>query len=258
MNKKSLPIVEADNITKIYGQKGEKSYSALKGVSFKVQPGEFIGIMGASGSGKTTLLNILTTLDQPTGGSVKINGKDITKLKGNDIADFRAKKIGFIFQDFNLLENLTNSENIALPLALQNVNKKQIQPRIQRLAEQLSITGIMNNYPNEISGGQKQRVAAARALISEPTMIFGDEPTGALDSSSTTDLLEMMITINQQQNVPILMVTHDPLSASYCQRILFIQDGKIGQELKSNGKTRKQFYQEILDDLGAFQSQGEK
>ena len=258
MNKKSLPIVEADNITKIYGQKGEKSYSALKGVSFKVQPGEFIGIMGASGSGKTTLLNILTTLDQPTGGSVKINGKDITKLKGNDIADFRAKKIGFIFQDFNLLENLTNSENIALPLALQNVNKKQIQPRIQRLAEQLSITGIMNNYPNEISGGQKQRVAAARALISEPTMIFGDEPTGALDSSSTIDLLEMMITINQQQNVPILMVTHDPLSASYCQRILFIQDGKIGQELKSNGKTRKQFYQEILDDLGAFQSQGEK
>ena len=251
-------IVSAKNIKKIYGRKGEKQYEALKGVSFDVHAGEFVGIMGASGSGKTTLLNILTTLDQPSEGTVEIDGQNITNLKGNDVADFRAKKIGFIFQDFNLLENLTNSENIALPMSLQNVPMSKVQPQIKRLAEQLSITGILDKYPNEISGGQKQRVAAARALISQPAILFGDEPTGALDSASTTDLLEMLTTVNQQQNVPILMVTHDPLSASYCQRILFIQDGQIGQELKRGNQSRQEFYQQIIDDLGAFQGQGAK
>ena len=251
-------IVSAKNIKKIYGRQGEKQYEALKGVSFDVHAGEFVGIMGASGSGKTTLLNILTTLDQPSEGTVEIDGQNITNLKGNDVADFRAKKIGFIFQDFNLLENLTNSENIALPMSLQNVPMSKVQPQIKRLAEQLSITGILDKYPNEISGGQKQRVAAARALISQPAILFGDEPTGALDSASTTDLLEMLTTVNQQQNVPILMVTHDPLSASYCQRILFIQDGQIGQELKRGNQSRQEFYQQIIDDLGAFQGQGAK
>ncbi|GKS82200.1 ABC transporter ATP-binding protein [Ligilactobacillus pabuli] len=251
-------IVSAKNIKKIYGRKGEKQYEALKGVSFDVHAGEFVGIMGASGSGKTTLLNILTTLDQPSEGTVEIDGQNITGLKGNDVADFRAKKIGFIFQDFNLLENLTNSENIALPMSLQNVPMAKVQPQIKRLAEQLSITGILDKYPNEISGGQKQRVAAARALISQPAILFGDEPTGALDSSSTTDLLEMLTTVNQEQNVPILMVTHDPLSASYCQRILFIQDGQIGQELKRGNQSRQEFYQQIIDDLGAFQGQEAK
>lgn len=251
-------IVSAKNIKKIYGRQGEKQYEALKGVSFDVHAGEFVGIMGASGSGKTTLLNILTTLDQPSEGTVEIDGQNITNLKGNDVADFRAKKIGFIFQDFNLLENLTNSENIALPMSLQNVPMSKVQPQIKRLAEQLSITGILDKYPNEISGGQKQRVAAARALISQPAILFGDEPTGALDSASTTDLLEMLTTVNQQQNVPILMVTHDPLSASYCQRILFIQDGQIGQELKRGNQSRQEFYQQIIDDLGAFQGQEAK
>lgn len=251
-------IVSAKNIKKIYGRKGEKQYEALKGVSFDVHAGEFVGIMGASGSGKTTLLNILTTLDQLSEGTVEIDGQNITGLKGNDVADFRAKKIGFIFQDFNLLENLTNSENIALPMSLQNVPMAKVQPQIKRLAEQLSITGILDKYPNEISGGQKQRVAAARALISQPAILFGDEPTGALDSSSTTDLLEMLTTVNQEQNVPILMVTHDPLSASYCQRILFIQDGQIGQELKRGNQSRQEFYQQIIDDLGAFQGQEAK
>ena len=248
-------IVSARDIRKIYGHKGEKQYEALKGITFDVKAGEFVGIMGASGSGKTTLLNILTTLDQPTQGTVEINGQDITSLKGNAVADFRAKEIGFIFQDFNLLENLTNSENIALPLSLQNVAAAEIKPQIEKLAKQLSIQEILAKCPNEISGGQKQRVAAARALVSQPAILFGDEPTGALDSSSTTDLLEMLNEVNQQQNVPILMVTHDPLSASYCQRILFIQDGKIGQELKRGSQTRKQFYKQIIDDLGAFQGQ---
>lgn len=251
-------IVSAKNIRKVYGRKGEKQYEALKGISFDVKAGEFVGIMGASGSGKTTLLNILTTLDQPTEGSVEINGQNITGLKGNEVADFRAKQVGFIFQDFNLLENLTNSENIALPLSLQNVSMTKVQPRIKELAQQLSIDGILEKYPNEISGGQKQRVAAARALISQPAILFGDEPTGALDSASTTDLLEMLTSVNQQQNVPILMVTHDPLSASYCQRILFIQDGRIGQELKRANQTRQQFYQQIIDDLGSFQGQEAK
>ncbi|GBG93666.1 antimicrobial peptide ABC transporter ATP-binding protein [Ligilactobacillus salitolerans] len=249
------PIVSAKNIRKTYGKKDEKKYEALKGVNFEIQPGEFVGIMGASGSGKTTLLNILTTLDQPTEGQVEINGKNISELSGNAVADFRANEIGFIFQDFNLLENLTNRENIALPASLQNVSTAKIAPQIEQLAAQLSITDLLDKYPTEISGGQKQRVAAARALINQPAILFGDEPTGALDSASTTDLLELLTDINQQQNVPILMVTHDPLSASYCQRILFIQDGQIGQELQRNGQTHQQFYQEIIEKLGAFQSQ---
>lgn len=252
---KNQPVVSAKDIRKTYGHKGEKQYEALKGISFDVQPGEFIGIMGASGSGKTTLLNILTTLDQPTAGSVAINGRDITNLSGNDVADFRAQEIGFIFQDFNLLENLTNRENMALPLSLQNVAMAKVKPQIDKIAQQLSITEILDKYPNEISGGQKQRVAAGRALVSQPAILFGDEPTGALDSASTTDLLEMLTDVNQQQNVPILMVTHDPLSASYCQRILFIQDGKIGQELKRGQQTPKQFYQQIIENLGTFQGQ---
>lgn len=249
------PIVSAKNIRKTYGKKDEKKYEALKGIDFEVQPGEFVGIMGASGSGKTTLLNILTTLDRPTEGQVEINGKNISDLNGNAMADFRANEIGFIFQDFNLLENLTNRENIALPASLQNISSAKIAPQIEQLAAQLSITDLLDKYPTEISGGQKQRVAAARALINQPAILFGDEPTGALDSASTKDLLELLTDINQQQNVPILMVTHDPLSASYCQRILFIQDGQIGQELQRKGRTHQQFYQEIIEKLGAFQSQ---
>lgn len=246
------PVVSVRDLHKTYGKAGEKQYEALKGITFDVTTDEFVGIMGASGSGKTTLLNILATLDEPTSGEVEINQQVLTNLKGNQIADFRAKQVGFIFQDFNLLENLTNYENIALPLSLQNISRKKAQPEVQRVASQLNIESLLEKYPTEISGGQKQRVAAARALISHPAILFGDEPTGALDSNSARDLLEMLATVNHDQHVPILLVTHDPFSASYCQRILFIKDGKIGQEIRKGTQTRQQFYQAILDTLGTF------
>ncbi|WP_300559753.1 ABC transporter ATP-binding protein [Companilactobacillus sp.] len=245
-------IVEVNNIEKIYGKANEKQFKALSDVNFEVQPGEFVGIMGASGSGKTTLLNILSTLDTPTSGEVKIAGEDITKLNNNEMADFRANKIGFIFQDFNLLENLTAYENIALPLALQNRKPSDIKPAVMSISEKLGLTDILNHYPTELSGGQKQRVAAARALVHGPEIIFGDEPTGALDSKSARALMDTMTKINHEDNVSILLVTHDPFSASFCDRILFIKDGEIGQELKNEEHSRGEFYQEILDSLGTF------
>lgn len=246
-------VVQLHDITKTYGKKGEKQYQALKGVSFNVAPGEFVGIMGASGSGKTTLLNILSTLDKPTTGSVAINGTDITKLKGDKLADFRANEVGFIFQDFNLLESLTARENIALPLALQNVSAKKSAAAVESIAQTLGIAEILDSYPTEISGGQKQRVAAARALVHEPAILFGDEPTGALDSDSARELLAMMRDLNEQQHISILLVTHDPFSASYAKRILFIKDGVIGKELVRGEKSREEFYGEVLNELGTFQ-----
>lgn len=243
-------ILKVEQVTKTYGKKNEKQYQALKGVDFSVEKGEFVGIMGASGSGKTTLLNILSTLDQPTSGNVFVNNQDITALKKNEMADFRGREIGFIFQDFNLLENLTNRENIALPLSLQNVKAKEIDEKVDRIASRLGIGQILDKYPAEVSGGQKQRVAAARALVHNPAILYGDEPTGALDSKSATELLETMADLNQKDQVSILMVTHDPFSASYAQRILFIKDGRIGKELKKENKTNKEFYQEIIAELG--------
>ncbi|MDT3391883.1 ABC transporter ATP-binding protein [Loigolactobacillus coryniformis] len=243
-------IVAVTDVRKVYGKANEKQYEALHDVSFQVQAGEFVGIMGASGSGKTTLLNILSTLDQPTSGSVKINQQEITHLRGNQLADFRAKEIGFIFQDFNLLENMTAYENIALPLSLQNISAKKARPLIEKIAATLGISEILNNYPTEISGGQKQRVASARALVHQPSILMGDEPTGALDSKSAKSLLDTMTKLNQQQQVSILLVTHDPFSASYCQRILFIKDGQIGQELKRGDRSKEAFYQDILGVLG--------
>ena len=215
-----------------------------------MEKGKFVGIMGASGSGKTTLLNILSTLDKPTTGSVYVNGQDITKLRKNEMADFRGKEIGFIFQDFNLLENLTNRENIALPLALQNVKSRMINDRVDAIASRLGIEQILNKYPAEISGGQKQRVASARALVHNPAILYGDEPTGALDSKAATELLETMADLNHKDHVSILMVTHDPYSASYAQRILFIKDGRIGKELLKENKINEEFYQDIIAELG--------
>ena len=243
-------VVQVDNVTKVYGKRDEKKYEALKGITFDVKQGEFVGIMGASGSGKTTLLNILSTLDQPTSGKVLINGRNITDLNKNQMADFRGQEIGFIFQDFNLLDNLTNQENIALPLSLQNVKSREIEPKVDKIASRLGIKEILAKYPAEVSGGQKQRVAAARALVHDPSILYGDEPTGALDSDSATELLETMKDLNEKDKVSILMVTHDPYSASYAQRILFIKDGKIGKELNRNDKNREEFYQEIITELG--------
>ncbi|MGO2637833.1 MAG: ABC transporter ATP-binding protein [Enterococcus viikkiensis] len=243
-------IVTVDEVRKTYGKGSQKKTEALKGLSFEVEKGEFVGIMGASGSGKSTLLNLLATLDKPTAGKIAINQADVTKLSGNQLADFRSREIGFIFQDFNLLENLTASENIAVPLSLQGVKPKEIKQRVKAIAERLSIDGILNSYPAQISGGQKQRVAAARALITQPTILLGDEPTGALDSNSARDLLDTMEELNQQDQVSILLVTHDPFSASYCQRILFIKDGVIYQEVKREDQTREAFYRQILSILG--------
>ncbi|MBE6172813.1 MULTISPECIES: ABC transporter ATP-binding protein [Enterococcus] len=243
-------IVEIKNVTKVYGKSNEKQTQALNGISFSVEKGEFIGIMGASGSGKSTLLNILSTLDKPTSGTIHINQADVTKLKGNQLADFRAKEIGFIFQDFNLLENLTAQENIAVPLSLQGVKPKDIKKKVNAVAERLSISHILDSYPAKISGGQKQRVAAARALVTQPTILLGDEPTGALDSKSAKDLLDTMEELNTKDNVSILLVTHDAFSASYCQRILFIKDGVIHQEVKRGEQSRSDFYRQILTILG--------
>lgn len=243
-------IVSVNEVKKTYGKGNQKKTQALKGISFEVEKGEFVGIMGASGSGKSTLLNLLATLDKPTDGKIQINQADVTKLSGNQLADFRSREIGFIFQDFNLLENLTAAENIAVPLSLQGAKSKVIHRRVAEVAKRLSIDGILNSYPAQISGGQKQRVAAARALITQPTILLGDEPTGALDSNSARDLLDTMEELNQSDQVSILLVTHDPFSASYCQRILFIKDGVIYQEVKRENQTREAFYRQILSILG--------
>lgn len=237
-------IVTVEDIKKTYGT-GKKT-EALKGISFEIEKGDFVGIMGASGSGKSTLLNILATLDKPTSGQVTINQQPTQHLKGNQLADFRSKEIGFIFQDFNLLENLTAAENISVPLSLQNVKAKEIKLRVKKIAQRLGISEILNSYPAEISGGQKQRVAAARALITQPTILLGDEPTGALDSKSARALLDTMTDLNQQDQVSILLVTHDPFSASFTDRILFIKDGVIYQELNRGTASRENFYREIL------------
>ena len=246
------PVVDVKNVQKVYGKKGENQSYALKGVSFSIREGEFVGIMGPSGSGKTTLLNVISTLDHATDGKVEIAGTDITKMKQGALSDFRSKKLGFIFQDFNLLENLSIYENIALPLSLQGVPSRKIGTKVTKVAEMLGISAILKKYPSEVSGGQKQRSAAARALVHEPAIILGDEPTGALDSKNATSLLDAMKSLNEEQNVSIMMVTHDPFSASYCQRILFIQDGELYRELHRT-TNREMFYKEILNvlaDLG--------
>ncbi|WP_242270524.1 ABC transporter ATP-binding protein [Bacillus cereus group sp. BfR-BA-01425] len=247
----SKSVVNVKNVQKVYGKKGENQSHALRDVSFSIQEGEFVGIMGPSGSGKTTLLNVISTLDAATGGIIEIAGIDITKMKQGELSDFRSQKLGFIFQDFNLLENLSIYENIALPLSLQGIASKKIEPKVEKVAGMLGITEILRKYPSEVSGGQKQRSAAARALVHEPAIILGDEPTGALDSKNATSLLEAMKNLNEKQDVSIMMVTHDAYSASYCQRILFIQDGKLYKEIHRNS-TRESFYKEILDVLADF------
>ncbi|API91930.1 MULTISPECIES: ABC transporter ATP-binding protein [Virgibacillus] len=249
-------VLQVNHLNKLYGKHKETQYHALKDVSFEMNTGEFVGIMGPSGAGKTTLLNVISTLDQATDGSVKIAGTDITKMKQNQLADFRSQQLGFIFQDFNLLENLTVYENIALPLSLQGVAVKQIKPSVLKVAENLGIQDILPKYPVTISGGQKQRVAAARALVHEPALILADEPTGALDSKNARSLMETFVHMNENLGTSIMLVTHDPLSASYCQRILFIQDGQLYKEIHRN-HTRSAFHQDILNVLSEFNTPSE-
>lgn len=239
-------ILEVKNIEKYYGNKSNLT-KAIDNISFNVESGEFVGIMGASGSGKTTLLNCVSTIDRVTAGHIVIDGKDITRLKGNHLNKFRREQLGFIFQDLNLLDTLTAYENIALALTIQRVNYKEIDKRVREIAEKLEIMDILKKYPYQISGGQKQRVASARAIITNPKLILADEPTGALDSKSARQLLETFDTLNQKLKATILMVTHDSFSASYANRILFIKDGKIFNELIKGEDTRKQFFEKIIE-----------
>ncbi|MEJ8546666.1 ABC transporter ATP-binding protein [Brevibacillus borstelensis] len=251
-------VLEVRDVEKIYGKRGESQSHALKGVSLTIQEGEFVGIMGPSGSGKTTLLNVISTLDRPTDGFIQIAGTDITQMKQNQLADFRSQKLGFIFQDFNLLENLTVYENIALPLSLQGVSSSEIGPKVHKVAQTLGIQEILQKYPVQISGGQKQRAAAARALVHDPAILLADEPTGSLDSKNAKSLLETMTDLNEHHDVSIMMVTHDAFSASYCRRILFIQDGKLYTEIRRT-QDRQQFFKQILDvlaELGASHDLG--
>ena len=239
-------ILEVKNIEKYYGNKSNLT-KAIDNISFNVKNGEFVGIMGASGSGKTTLLNCVSTIDRVTAGHIIINGEDITKLKGNKLNKFRREELGFIFQDFNLLDTLTIYENIALALTIQKVNATEINNRVNEIAKKLDILGIMNKYPYQVSGGQKQRCAAARAIITNPKIVLADEPTGALDYKTSRMLLDSMERMNQEYNATIMMVTHDAFTASYAQRILFIKDGKIFNELIKGNDTRKQFFEKIIE-----------
>lgn len=239
-------VLEVKNIEKYYGNKSNLT-KAIDNISFDIQKGEFVGIMGASGSGKTTLLNCISTIDRVTAGKIIINNRDITKLKGNELNKFRREELGFIFQDFNLLDTLTAYENIALALTIQRVKPSEIEKRVQEIAKKLEITDILNKYPYQISGGQKQRVASSRALITNPKLVLADEPTGALDSKSARQLLESFENLNERLDATILMVTHDSFTASYANRILFIKDGKIFNELIKGDSTRKEFFEKIIE-----------
>ena len=239
-------VLEVKKIEKYYGKKGNLT-KAIDNISFNIAKGEFVGIMGASGSGKSTLLNCISTIDRVTSGNIKVNGEEITKLKGNKLNKFRREELGFIFQDFNLLDTLSCYENIALALTIQKVPAKEIQKRVNDVAEKLGITEILKKYPYQVSGGQKQRVASARAIITNPKLILADEPTGALDSKAARMLLENFEYLNKVMNATILMVTHDAFTASYANRILFIKDGKIFNELVKGNDTRKQFFEKIIE-----------
>jgi len=246
-----MSVVVAKNLRKIYGSRGNR-YTALNDISLEIEEGEFVGIMGPSGAGKTTLLNIIATIDKPSTGTVAIAGDDIVKMKGDKLSSFRREKLGFIFQDFNLLDTLTVKENIVLPLALARHNVNTIELALSTVAEGLGISDILNKYPYEISGGQKQRTAAARAIITRPKLILADEPTGALDSKASRELLQALSDLNDDISATIMMVTHDAFAASYCKRILFIKDGNLFTELVKGGSSRKEFFQKILDVLATL------
>ena len=239
-------ILRVENIEKYYGNKSNLT-KAIDNISFEIEKGDFVGIMGASGSGKTTLLNCISTIDKVTAGKIIINNQDITKLKGNKLNKFRREELGFIFQDFNLLDTLIAYENIALALTIQKMNPKIIDRKVKEVAENLGITDILNKYPYQVSGGQKQRIASARAVITNPKMVLADEPTGALDSKSARQLLETFEYLNEKLESTILMVTHDAFTASYANRIIFIKDGKIFNEIIKGNDTRKSFFERIIN-----------
>nr|WP_202631732.1 MULTISPECIES: ABC transporter ATP-binding protein [Bacillus] len=238
-------ILEAGNIQKSYGNKLNKQ-EVLKGIDLQIHKGEFVSIMGPSGSGKTTLLNVLSSIDKVSAGTIKLNETEITSMKEKQLAEFRKRHLGFIFQDYNLLDTLTVKENILLPLSITKMSKKEADLRFAETAEELGIYDLRHKYPSEISGGQKQRTSAARAVIHEPGIIFADEPTGALDSKAAMDLLNKLSRLNQKRRATIVMVTHDPVAASYSGRVIFIKDGRVYTQLNKGGQDRPDFFQDIM------------
>ncbi|MCI7150117.1 ABC transporter ATP-binding protein [bacterium] len=239
------PILNIENLTKTYGNVPNQT-RALDGITFQVMPGEFLGIMGSSGSGKSTLLNCIATVIKPTGGSIVMEGRNLQSLGGKELAQYRGKTVGYLFQNFELLDNLTGRENVLLPTSLHDVTEKESSLRLEQLAEYLEITDVLDKFPAQMSGGQRQRVAAARAMILHPKLILADEPTGALDSKNAKNIMEKLSGLNRDEEATILMVTHDSNAASFCKRILFIQDGVIFHELRRGDESQQDFYQRIL------------
>ena len=246
-------ILRVESLTKHYGKESNIT-KALNGISFQVVKGEFLGIMGSSGSGKTPLLNCLATIIKPTDGSIQMQEKDLSQLKGSQLADYRGKEIGYLFQNFELLDNLTAKENILLPLSLHKVDANESKVRLELLSQYLDISELLDKFPSQLSGGQRQRVAAARALILDPKIVFADEPTGALDSKNATILMQKLSEMNQVEETTILMVTHDSVAASFCNRILFIQDGKLFHEIRRDypRESQEDFYHRILKVMAAL------
>ena len=246
-------ILRVEALKKHYGKEPNIT-KALDGISFQVVKGEFLGIMGSSGSGKTTLLNCLATIIKPTDGSIQMQEKDLGQLKGSQLADYRGKEIGYLFQNFELLDNLTAKENILLPLSLHKVDANESKVRLELLSQYLDISELLNKFPSQLSGGQRQRVAAARALILDPKIVFADEPTGALDSKNASILMQKLSEMNQVEETTILMVTHDSVAASFCNRILFIQDGKLFHEIRRDylRESQEDFYHRILKVMSAL------
>ena len=239
------PILSVEHLRRDYGGRGSFTH-AVDDVSFSVERGEFVGIMGASGSGKSTLLNCIATIDTPTAGHIRVEGQDVTALKGRSLSRFRRERLGFVFQDCNLLDTLTAFENIALALTIRGTPAGEIEGRVKETAELLGITDCLNKYPYQMSGGQRQRTAAARAIITDPALVLADEPTGALDSRSAKLLLDRFEALNREGRATILMVTHDAFTASYCRRILFLQDGAVLTQLERGGQSRRAFFQQII------------
>lgn len=246
-----MVILEANKIHKSYGNKFNKQ-EVLSGLDIVIEEGEFVSIMGASGSGKTTLLNVLSSIDKISNGTITIQGTEISKMKEKDLAEFRKNHLGFVFQDYNLLDTLTVKENILLPLSITKMPKKEANQKFVEVATELGIYDVKDKYPNQISGGQKQRTSAARAFIHEPSIIFADEPTGALDSKSAADLLNKLSELNLKRKATIVMVTHDPVAASYCSRVIFIKDGRIYTQLNKGEETRQTFFKDIMKTQGVL------
>lgn len=253
-----MSILEVNGLRKVYTTRfGGNKVEALRNVNFSVEEGEYVAIMGESGSGKTTLLNILAALDKPTGGTVQLDGKNLASIKDSAIASFRREHLGFVFQDFNLLDTFSLEDNIYLPLVLAGKQYQEMKERLEPLAKKLGITSLLKKYPYEVSGGQKQRAAVARALITNPRLVLADEPTGALDSRATDELLRLFNTINEEGQT-ILMVTHSVKAASHAGRVLFIKDGEVYHQIYRGDSTDEQLYQKISDTLTVLTTGGEK